>query len=316
MPLEILYDLLGNTVKMLKPTTFNAIRDTEFWLFVRTHPSQPHRIVLNDPTTLQNSRFNAQHPTRLLIHGWNQNSSNSDLTTLGLRAYMSRSESLNIIVVNWGPCAQDINYMAVVDCVPHVGDVIAQLVDWLHLTVGLAFALTTAIGSSLGAHVAGMAGKCVTHGRLAAIIALDPAKPGFQYSDPTTRLSSTDADYVESVQTNADGFGFGDAIGQVAFYMNGGRNQPRCGLDLIGACSHHSAVVYFIESISNSDAFWGVRCGADYSAIKSRKCPPSGNDGDGLSSVAVMGGEPIVPDADGVYYVKTNKKVPYGQGPF
>lgn len=298
---------MANPVTSLfEPSSFNAVRDTEFWLSTRSNPTSPYRIHLNDPTSLRNAKINVQHPTRVLIHGWTQNSSSSELDVLGVPAYLSRAD-YNVIVVDWKVCAQTINYFAVIDdCVPEVGRVIAQFLDWLNASVNLSFSSITAVGNSLGAHVAGFAGKFVTRGRLASIVGLDTAKPGYGYADSTRRLASTDAEYVESVHTAADLYGFAVPIGQAAFYMNWGQNQPSCGRDWSGACSHKSAVIYFIESIYDPDAFWGTRC-LDYGSIRNRKCPAAGEG-------AAMGGEPVRKKVAGVYYVETNSKAPYGQG--
>lgn len=71
-----------------------------------------------------------------------------------------------------------------------VGAVVAQFVDWLNVR-GVAFSAITIVGSSLGAHIAGAAGKRTSRGRIHAIAGLDPAGPLFSLDNPGDRLHST-----------------------------------------------------------------------------------------------------------------------------
>lgn len=50
---------------------------------------------------------------------------------------------------------------------------------------------------SVGAHLVAIAAKKLKSGKVAAIIALDPASPGFSIDDPQNRLDETDAKYVQ-----------------------------------------------------------------------------------------------------------------------
>lgn len=52
----------------------------------------------------------------------------------------------------------------------------------------------------------------------------------FVKEKPEERLNSTDAIYVETIQTSKLGF-FDPPIGAVAFYPNGGKIQPGCSWD-------------------------------------------------------------------------------------
>lgn len=68
-----------------------------------------------------------------------------------------------------------------------------------------------------------LAGKNVRAGKLPKIIGLDPAFPLFSIDKPHERLNSSDAIYVETIQTSK--LGFFDPIGKVSFYPNGGLIQ-------------------------------------------------------------------------------------------
>ncbi|GFT78306.1 lipase domain-containing protein, partial [Nephila pilipes] len=61
------------------------------------------------------------------------------------------------------------------------------------------------IGFSLGAHLAGFAGKAIKtklKGLIGRITALDPAGPNYYYADATQRLDATDASFVDVIHTD------------------------------------------------------------------------------------------------------------------
>lgn len=86
------------------------------------------------------------------------------------------------------------------------------------------------IGFSLGAHIAGFAAKHVQRmsGRkYNAIIGLDAAGPGFQFTSCDRRLCIADATRVIAMHTSVP-VGLHAPIGHVDFYFNNGINQPDC----------------------------------------------------------------------------------------
>lgn len=66
----------------------------------------------------------------------------------------------------------------------------------------------------------GAAGKRVTRGTLAAIVAIDPAGPLFSFDNPQDRVHHTDAVYVESILTDIDQLAFSQPIAHASFYAN------------------------------------------------------------------------------------------------
>lgn len=66
------------------------------------------------------------------------------------------------------------------------------------------------IGFSMGAHIAGFAGKkfiALNGGLLGHITGLDPAGPCFYHNDDSLRLNSGDAAFVDIIHTNAGAWG-------------------------------------------------------------------------------------------------------------
>ncbi|POI35929.1 hypothetical protein CIB84_000317 [Bambusicola thoracicus] len=152
------------------------------------------------------------------------------------------------------------------------------------------------IGHSLGAHVAGEAGK--RRPGVGRITGLDPAQPYFQDTPIEVRLDKSDAEFVDVIHTDTApiipnlGFGMAPAIGHLDFYPNGGVEMPGCDknslsqiVDLDGiwegtkdfvACNHLRSYKYYSDSIVYPDGFLGYACGS-YDAFKEGCFPcPSG----------------------------------------
>lgn len=121
----------------------------------------------------------------------------------------------------------------------------------------------TCIGFSLGAHICGMTKMYLGEGkRMGKIIGLDPAGPLFDVNDPTMRLNNDSAEYVECIHTGHY-LGIRASICQADFFVNRGSHQPGCtnflGTDIV-TCSHLRAVLYFTETLTNQEAFYGKIC--------------------------------------------------------
>ena len=100
------------------------------------------------------------------------------------------------------------------------------------------------------------------------MIALDPAKPWFDFTKPENKINKDDAKLVDVIHTNMGWLWEGsvalwEQLGDLDFYPNGGEHQPGCdevcvgilcsqfGLWEIftGGCSHSRAVSYFIGNV-------------------------------------------------------------------
>lgn len=213
-----------------------------------------------------------------------------------------------MIAVDWSAGAETINYPAARNRVGGVGAVTAVLIRQINRLYPQVHPRDiTVVGHSLGAHAAGFAGRNLFGDmRLGALVALDAALPLFSYDLPNERVNDGDADYVESIHTNAGLLGFDRPIGTANFYPNGGSSQPGCVVDVAGNCSHSRAVEFFAESITSTRGFWARQCGS-YEEILSNSCVPIGVD-------RKMGGEPVDNLAGGIYWLETGRSSPFANG--
>ncbi|XP_053959804.1 phospholipase A1 [Anastrepha ludens] len=206
----------------------------------------------------------------------------------------------NVIVCDWSVISSNVNYYSVVDMVEDLGHLLANFVNFLHLRTGLNYHEVYLIGHSLGAQIAGSAGKQSYPFRFNTIYALDPAGPKFRDLSDEYRIDPSDAEYVESIQTSSS-LGFQEPVGHATFYPNYGRDQKKC---YMYGCSHKRAYHYFAESITSRLGFWGTLCRRE------------SNDVWIISDSGAefrMGGEPSTPKR-GTFYVKTADRPPYALG--
>ncbi|XP_055921565.1 lipoprotein lipase-like [Eupeodes corollae] len=237
-----------------------------------------------------------------MIHGWMS----------GYGAGWSIREALllngtnrqyNFISVDWSVYARSKFYISSQRKCSKVGKIVAEFIDWLHDETNLSFDSLAIYGSSLGAHVAGFAGKNVKRGKVQTIVGFDPAMPLFRYDQREKRLCSSDAVYVETIQTNGGFLGFFEPIGKAAFYPNGGKSQPGC--DGYFFCSHGRSLEYFAEALlqEKNNRFFAVEC-SDLESMQNAAC--------GGRKTRVRLGDPNnVKKAKGIYYLPTNSQPPY-----
>jgi len=125
------------------------------------------------------------------------------------------------------------------------------------------------IGSSLGSHIAGIAGHVLrtdygVDSKIGRITGLDPA--GLFYRGRKAvdeKLDKEDAEFVEVIHTNMGQLGLHEVLGHADFFPNGGRIQERCYMfsnplsmiaeQISGRCSHLIAATYYKESIEHSN---------------------------------------------------------------
>ncbi|XP_037943006.1 pancreatic triacylglycerol lipase-like [Teleopsis dalmanni] len=265
-------------------------------------------VQLYNADSLRQSNFSPFNPTRILIHGWLGGSHANVFSTL-VPAYL-KAGNYNVFTVDWGRGAIA-DYLTASYRVKPVGKILAKFIDFLHMEAGIRYQDMHVTGFSMGAHIAGIAGKFVQYGHLPVIYALDPALPFFNYDKIDERVAITDADYVEVIHTSVGTYGYDRPLGHVDFYINYGSNQPGCFLN---ECSHFRAYQVFAESLLWKTAFRGQGCDVQlwYDLIKNRRCLM------GTGRNLTMGGDPadasILKGRGGVYYVLINASPPFGRG--
>lgn len=293
----------------LKSFESRKLDTIKYFLFTRSNPDKAQEIIDGDLESLRSSNFNASNPTRISVHGWGGSWNNSQ-NMLIKDSFLKngRNETLNVIIADWSVYSDSSNYYSAKSKCSVAGTALGKLVDWMNTEVGLSFSTLFLIGHSLGAHVVGFAGKAVTKGRVHIIYGLDPAMPLFYYENPKTRLNSTDADYVETIQTNGGLKGFYNPIGKASFYPNGGKKQPGCGNDIDGVCAHARSVEYYAEAVKlgPNNNFLPNKC-SSFDALKDGNC--------NIPAYKIRMGDPSnYGRAKGVYFLKTNSKSPFGKG--
>ena len=113
---------------------------------------------------------------------------------------------------------------------------------------------------------------------------MDPAGPYFEFTDEIVRLDANDAKFVDVIHSDGAatlqvGLGLVQRSGDVDFYPNGGKEQPKCpgpsdkvlgavfalvssiplvltgdftNVEAAVGCSHMASVYFFLDSIKNS----------------------------------------------------------------
>ncbi|XP_075152328.1 pancreatic triacylglycerol lipase-like [Haematobia irritans] len=281
-------------------------KDVTFYLYTRKNPIDRQYIYVD--ATLQDSNltqsfFDKNHPSKILIHGYNADMFLHPLHMMK-NEYLAKGD-YNIFYVDWSKLAVGPCYTSAVHNLRHSGACVAQLVQRI---VDMGSKDIHAIGFSLGAHLTNYIANNLDSFLLPRITALDPAMPLFVTSSKQDKLDSSDAEYVDVLHTNALVQGKIERCGHADFYLNGGIIQPGCNVDNPinpFACSHHRAIDYYLESIRTTKGFWGWAC-SSYMAYLLGMCPPT--------NYLLEAGENIQRTTKGMFFVTTNEKSPYAQG--
>uniref|UniRef100_A0A336MW81 CSON006944 protein n=1 Tax=Culicoides sonorensis TaxID=179676 RepID=A0A336MW81_CULSO len=85
------------------------ISDVKFILFSKIATDRDEIILVDDLVSIMKSKFNPLLPTKFLIHGWRDNSTNA-MMQVTKNGYFARSSLNNVIGVDWGPLADSLNY--------------------------------------------------------------------------------------------------------------------------------------------------------------------------------------------------------------
>ncbi|XP_040419847.1 inactive pancreatic lipase-related protein 1-like [Cygnus olor] len=269
--------------------------DVQFLLYTRGNPNNFQAISAVEATTIGHSNFSTSRMTRFIVHGFIDNGEENWLSDMCKR--MLTVEDVNCICVDWSKGSK-CQYTQASNNVRVVGAEIAYFINVLTEQYGYSPAQVHIIGHSLGAHVAGEAGR--RRPGVGRITGLDPAQPYFQDTPIEVRLDKSDAEFVDVIHTDSAptipyfGFGMSPAIGHLDFYPNGGEQMPGCGknpvsqiVDIDGiwegtrdfvACNHLRSYKYYSDSIIFPDGFLGYSC-TSYDAFQTENCFPCPKEG-------------------------------------
>ncbi|KAL0861370.1 hypothetical protein ABMA27_008918 [Loxostege sticticalis] len=165
-------------------------------------------------------------------------------------------------------------------------------------------------GLSIGAHIAGYAAKhfyAATGKKPSRLTGLDPAGPCFRNLPSKYRISASDAERVDILHTNIDGFGMAERLGHIDFYANGGEYQPNDipYIPCLVICSHFRSVLYWWQALEHPKKFIGLKCDSIQDARLSNCFNSTETNYFGLNTDF---GKP------GIYYLPTNNVFPYYKG--
>ncbi|XP_026749596.2 phospholipase A1-like [Galleria mellonella] len=166
------------------------------------------------------------------------------------------------------------------------------------------------VGFSLGSHMASYAAKyyyAETGRKPSRLTGLDPSGPCFRGLPATYRLSSSDAERVDAIHTNIDGFGIAEALGHVDVYINGGEYQPGDipYIPCLVVCSHMKVTLYWWQAVENPKKFIAVKC----DSIQDARLANCYN-----NTVTNYVGIKTDFKKPGIYYLSTSNEFPYYQG--
>ncbi|XP_060533417.1 pancreatic triacylglycerol lipase-like [Cylas formicarius] len=298
--LYLLATAFGSTIQATKIRDLHAVQPSDItYLFYSRADLVGTRVEFKAARTIESkTHFDANLETFFLVHGW------IDFCKIGSLAVKVKEALLNyhdvnVVAVCWEKWSNT-EYVTAVNSIGQVGGFIGDFMLDMVSDGKYSLSKITIAGHSLGAHVAGAAGAR-TNGSLAYIIGLDPAGIGFSKSDPTGRLDSTDAGYVEAIHTNAGLGGITYNVGHSDFWPNGGTVQAGCFL-LDAACSHKRAIDLYAESVGKENNFVSTKCD-NYDHYINGNCRNE--------STALMGGFNLETRARGDYYLTTNSHPPY-----
>ncbi|XP_014275631.1 pancreatic triacylglycerol lipase isoform X2 [Halyomorpha halys] len=298
-------EIQTNSVEFQDPSTcFGSTVD--FFLYNSEISENPEVLKVCPESSGVFTRFKNDKPLKVIIHGWW--GSNERRFSKTLREGLLEKLDINVIAVDWSLLGSyNLLYSVAKKNIPKVAATFAKLLDNLNHQYGVRLEDIHVLGHSLGAHIAGVAGRMVKTGKIGRITGLDPARPSFSLDKPDERLSTNSAIFVDVIHTCGHFVGMEIPIGHADFYPNSGNFiQPGCGIDIGGFCSHRRAYYFYLESVTNRNAFPAVSC-------------PSWNDFNNnkescdMSRVAYLG-EGLLTSTRGVYYLKTNSRAPFGLG--
>lgn len=87
---------------------FDAQKDVKFYLFTRRNPEEGQELKIQDITSIADSHFDKNKPTRLICHGWFNNL--ESIFSEDVRKAFLENGDFNVVVTDWGKGANNILY--------------------------------------------------------------------------------------------------------------------------------------------------------------------------------------------------------------
>ncbi|BES94458.1 Lipase [Nesidiocoris tenuis] len=271
-----------------------------FYLYTKNSPSTATQLWVNATDAIKSSNFDFSKKTVIVTHGY-MDDVNSDITQ-SIKNDLLKFDDVNVIGLDWSHFTKSLLYTWVVSEVPNVGQFVGEMANYL-VSLGLSTSNVHLVGHSLGAHVSGFAGKRMQESGFvpARVSGLDPALPGFNGDNPSSRLASTDAQFVDCIHTCGGKLGYAVPICQADFYPNGGVDiQPGCEWFDFGVCSHGRSFEYFASSINATNKFYAESCNAVVGGVPY-----------GCSSSSAEMGYFATPEYLGEFYLQTTGSFPF-----
>lgn len=268
---------------------------------------QREQFSLRNAINSMKCTFYSHFIVRISLHELTGNQSN-EMNQLVTKTKLNAKDS-NVIVVDYSSLVDFDHYVDAGVITPTVADAVSDLIALLKSNFNLDLKQLHLVGYSLGGQIAGLTGQLISkkfQQKIQYITALDPIGLIFTPDmDADKRLSADDAEYVEVVHTNTGGRGFSDVCGDVDYYPNGGDKQPGCDSE-DDECSHRRAY----ELIPD---MWKPEPGYELILTKCASLEEM-DDGSCRWLNKKMGDLHNLP-SPGIYYLQTNAKRPFGQGP-
>nr|AAQ24554.1 Blo t Ves m 1 allergen [Blomia tropicalis] len=247
-----------------------------------------------------------------IIHGFGNSYTTERLVSIKDSLLSNTDDIETVIMVDWKRGAAKPNYIEASVNTQVVGRQITFMVNQMKNVLKLDPKNVYLIGFSLGAQVAGFAGKYsqTEYGwKYGRISGLDAAAPLFE-KYPGSYLTKDDAIFVDAIHTSAGHnlihgeIGFIEPYAHVDFYPNGGHNQPMCHNLLKISCNHYASVLFFDASVSAHNVCHFMAFGhcPNWSAFTEHKCTKSDGQMGYLADHFHM---------NGVQYLSTTNSYPF-----
>ncbi|KAK7503999.1 hypothetical protein BaRGS_00004731 [Batillaria attramentaria] len=268
---------------------------TSFHLFTRRNRHNGQVLSTRyRGVSVRGSLLDARRPVKIIIHGFLQNYRSPWIVEL-TQALLQRDD-VNVISVNWA-AGSGFPYTQAAANTRVVGAEVARLITLLGQRKAISARNVHIIGHSLGAHVAGEAGRQLQD-TLGRISGLDPADPNFSFQPTEVRLDPS--------------YGTLQPMGHVDFYPNGGLDQPGCHSDasvfsFVQDAYHEGMTIrLYIESVTSSCPFTAYPCDSaeDFNAGRCLRC--------GNRPCPSMGYEADMYKRSGTYYLNTTSGLSSG----